>query len=644
MAGGIFFFLLGTVSLISQSVFLREIVSLSYGNELIYCLGLAVWFLFTGIGSLLSNKFRSIKNSPVSWFILSLLAVFLPAGVILLRFSAGKITLQGELPDPHFFFPLLLLVFLIYCLLLGFCFPLAVKSFAKKRRAFTNYAYMLETFGLIIGGLIFSFFLSQTSFPLTNKIEYSSAMWQFPNLTRTFNSQYQRISITKSGGQINFFLNGQLSFNTGKNLENQIFFNLIVPYTNNSKNILMLTDPISANFWQNKYPESKITLLEADKKYFISWQNLLNQKIKVIISDPKILLRNSKSKYNLIISSLNNPQSLLINRLMTKEAFSNFKNLLTDKGIFILSFSLPTDFQSPELVAYGASIYQTFRRVFPDTQLLVSDDNILLLGGNKLELNQNSQKKYFITQLQSSQRKKIINDWQLQKEKINSDFKPVAFFFYQLFWQKIFNPLFSKIFSLASCLILLFIFYLFSVLVFTRKYATRYGLFMLFSSFILISQQTLIIFMFQIKIGVLFSRISLLFACLLTGIALGVKLVRQSTNKKLIVQKSFWGFSAVTALFLFFLDKPFSEKQIFWFILSVFFGIIGGINFASLNTLYLKKEKNPGFIYCFDLLGGSLGAFLSGIFLLPVCGAKIFLWGLLILALSLAIAAKFRKL
>jgi hypothetical protein len=88
------------------------------------------------------------------------------------------------------------------------------------------------------------------------------------------------------------------------------------------------------------------------------------------------------------------------------------------------------------------------------------------------------------------------------------------------------------------------------------------------------------------------------------------------------------------------LNNPVSNRSLFWFILSITTGIIGGLIFALTNKLYLRRKNDPGVIYAFDLFGGAFGAILTASFLLPVYGVLglIFCFILLILINSRFIA------
>jgi spermidine synthase len=637
----IFFFLLGSVSILGQIVILREITSLFYGNELFYGLGLGAWLLFTGLGSLLAPKVvRPIRhgrerlvNIVFIFILLFFLFIFLPFLIIFLRFFVGKNIPVGQLPNFWFSLLILGLSIFIFCFPLGGLFPLAVFNWQKKKRGeVVNKAYFWETVGLAFAGLLFSFILAITSFPLFSKINETSLKWRYPGLIKAFNSKYNQIVVSKKNKQLNFFFNGQLAFSSGESFANQQLLNLIKPFILKKKNILLLGNPTLTSEIEKIFSPQKLDFLEMDEELLHLEKPLLDKKTKPIIADPRTFLNQTQKTWDLILFSPGNPQTLLTNRYFTSESFFQVKNHLTKDGIFVLLFYLPTDYQSQEAIRFGASIYQTLKTVFPKIELLTPEDQIVLIAGknivkfNEAKIDQ-KWRKYFWHQIESGKREEIVKKLTDVKENLNTDLEPVAFFYQQLFWQTMFSfKLPQIILKIASFVPFIFLI-LFLLFFFKGKKYWRLGFLMACSSFILMSLETLIIVMFQTKIGYLYSQISLIFTSVLLGMAVGVKLKVKSQKLKVI----FLSYLPILGMFL--LKTNLMENSIFWFLIAFFSGVVGGAIFAVVNNLYIRTEKNPGYIYSFDLFGGALGAFLTASFLLPVFGVNKLICGLMFLVL-----------
>jgi hypothetical protein len=160
------------------------------------------------------------------------------------------------------------------------------------------------------------------------------------------------------------------------------------------------------------------------------------------------------------------------------------------------------------------------------------------------------------------------------------------------------------------------------------------------SGFMLMSIETLIIFMFQSKVGYLYSQICLIFAAALSGMAVGVKTAEYSKKHPTLLKIAF----AADFVICVSLGVYAFTGSVLWFFTSFMLGIFGGLIFAVVNTMYLKKEGNPGYIYTYDLLGSSAGAILTGSWLLPVYGIRGLIIGLGVLMLfDFRLISKLRK-
>jgi len=227
--------------------------------------------------------------------------------------------------------------------------------------------------------------------------------------------------------------------------------------------------------------------------------------------------------------------------------------------------------------------------------------------------------------------------------RANKDLEPTAFYHQQLFWQTIFSFKLPKIifkYAVFVPLALLGV-YLSAYLVSQEK--RKLGLLMSAASFLLITIEVIIILFFQVKIGFLYNKLSLIFAAALLGMALGVRIGERSSPTLKNIGSMFFAFLLFLFTFYFGMGTPVAGLSVYWFLAMFIAGIIGGAIFAMLNNLYLKEEDNPGYVYAFDLLGGSLGALLTSTLLLPVFGVPKVLLGLAVFVIiNLALIARYR--
>jgi len=624
-SGAFFFFLLGGVSILCQTVLLREITTLFYGNEIFYSLGLGMWLFFTGLGSLLALKIFKPSKHYFYFLILFGLASFLFALILLLRLIVAKFIPMGELPTLTFTLLTVFPTLFIFCLLMGAIFPLAVASFAKKKSSsFVNNAYFWETLGLAVGGFSFSLFLANSSFPLPPQLNISTLRSRYPQITTAVNSSYEQIIITQKDSQKNFFLNGRLAFQTQENLENKHLLSLIKPFVRSPQRILVIGSPTLPQTLQQEFLPQKVHFLEIDSRLLKLEKELFPNKVNFLTFDPRKFWQKTDELWGLIIVSLGNPQTLFSNRFFTQESFLSAKKHLSKEGILVLTIDLPTDYQSPEALNLGGLIYHTFKSVFPQMELLIKEDQLLFLGSRKKLTFDQTASPYFWHYFNSKQRQSLKEKLTSVPKKLNTDLEPRAFFAQQVFWQTILSFQSAKFLSLTTKVIpfLLLIFFL---VLLKSKGDLHLGILMATSSFSLISLETIIIFLFQIQTGYLYRQISLLFALFLVGMATGVRLspkVEQEEN----LRRTVLILSLIIAILGLILKLNIFLGPFLLFLANFSAGFFGGRIFHSLNQLYLKGRQHPGFIYAFDLFGSSLGALLTGSLLLPVLGIENLIW------------------
>jgi len=631
-----FFLSLGLISLIGQTVILREITTLFYGNELFYGLGLGFWLLFTGWGSLWFYKSKYLTGEKRLGLVLLTMVFLLPTLIISLRLIMAELVPFGSLPDLKLSLLILILSLLLFCLPLGALFPAAVLAWKGKKTA--NLAFFWETLGFACGGLVFSLILASTSFPLTDQLNSVSQKWRYPNLVNSLNSKYSQINLTKTNQQTNFFINGQVSFTSEEGFESEKLLNLIFPFTKSADKALIFGNPNLAKTMSSRFPVKETGFLEPDEKLYQLEKELLGTEVKPILKDPPRYFSETEKKWDLVIFSPGNPQTLLTNRHFTQENFNKIKQRLNRNGILAIVLYLPTDYQSQEALLFSASIYQAFQNVFPENQILAQEDQLIIMGSNnKLQIYQDrinpAWADYFWQEIGNKQGQEIAHKIKLSPAKANTDSEPTAFFYHQLFWQTMFSFNLPQVLEKATKFGLLFLAGLVLITFPKTNFKLRLGLTAASSSLIFMALEVLVIFFYQTKIGYLYHQISLIFATALLGMAGGVKLSQAVKNRKQALTFSFLAYLIPMAVFILGYKTRLASATGFWLILVLAVGACAGLVFALVNRIYLNQAKNPGYIYAFDLFGGFFGAVLTTAFLLPLYGLKKLMIGLSLLIL-----------
>ena len=302
------FFFLGSFSIISQTVLLRELLVVALGNEIIFGISFTHWLMgiFTGafIGGYLSDKTKKI----IGLFICSIifLCILSPIAITLIRilYSLSG-TEVGTCINFFKVFSFSALIIFPFSFFIGFMFPFAAKLnlIAKKREksihsnktAAISQVYIFEAMGALFGGLVFSFIMVGTfnhyfcvalfslllliltaSIAMVSKhrILFSASIvliilnllfltplgntklnshmiqkrWNsFSNLPLVYStdSKYQNIAIGKNEDKYNLFTNGQFVISFPEDNDNMILASHIITQHKNPRNILIIGEAIS---------------------------------------------------------------------------------------------------------------------------------------------------------------------------------------------------------------------------------------------------------------------------------------------------------------------------------------------------------------------------------------------------------------
>ena len=158
------FIWLGFIALIAQTIALRELLVVFFGNEL--CLGIifTAWLLGITAGafiaSFITDRIKSSVSIPIA--ILLLITIILPLQVYLIRIS--RLMLDIPLGQHIPFLETLYMSFLLvvpFSILIGIAFPVACKIYADKDDSAQSIGkvYVWEALGSLLAGILFTFYI-----------------------------------------------------------------------------------------------------------------------------------------------------------------------------------------------------------------------------------------------------------------------------------------------------------------------------------------------------------------------------------------------------------------------------------------------------------------------------------------------------
>lgn len=153
---------MGLAAVTGQIILMRELLAVFYGNELSTALILAIWLIWTSLGSLCSSLAADAAPRKIGLFaaILGLLAFLLPLSVLGVRLSrlVWGIPL-GETAGLDQMFQISLAVLGPYCFASGFLFVLGCGALGEATRVgerSPGHVYCLEALGSGLGGMLFA--------------------------------------------------------------------------------------------------------------------------------------------------------------------------------------------------------------------------------------------------------------------------------------------------------------------------------------------------------------------------------------------------------------------------------------------------------------------------------------------------------
>jgi len=691
---------LGISSIIGQSIVIRELLGF-YGNEFFIGWILASWLLWTAMGSFLAGKV--FKNDIISilYKIHLSLIIILPLEIFILRLSYRLIIKNpGEIPNLISALFSASLFIAPLCIILGMLFVAAGKSwksFSKdKTGVLLSKSYLYENLGFILGGLVFSFalvFLNEFKtigilmilnfgvvfLILKNRsallkvlitlifagisvviiteagtLNFATSQMRFSNqkLVESQNSIYGNIAVTKMDSQYNFYENGLLLGTNKENAFNEYLIHFPLLYHQNPQKILLIGNGLNGAIREIlKHNPEKIYYIELDSKLVEITQKYLpdnliesmqDKRVKIINSDGRYFLKNTKEKFDAIILNIPDPSTAFINRLYTKEFFDQIKSRLNPKGIFSFYLSSSPNYMNKELINLQASIYQTLKKISPSIVLLSEDLNFFIAAKDekinynptelisrmtKRKIKNNFVTKDYIKYRLLNQRnyvtKKLLDESNVIG--LNTDLKPVGYYYNFVYWLSYFYSNLSKQLNLSQLKgAWLLLFFVFALIIFLLKIKfkgkNKLPFIMAIIGFSIIASEIIVIYLFQIFFGYIYHKISLIITLLMVGLTLGTFLgIKLKSNHKNIIKINLF---IIIVLSLILIRPSALSNYILIFLFSILIGGLGGLGFSIISRVYYSeyRNKNMGAIYGADLLGSCIGAFITSIFTIPMFG------------------------
>jgi spermidine synthase len=434
---------LGASAMTIQVVFIRQFMSVFYGNELCIGLILSAWMLWVALGSWLGNwlnKRGVIRPGSMTYFLLFLLT-FLSSFFGVLAVKGVRLFLHipyGEFIALSDIIVFSALVLALPCLCLGLQFSILAWN-AKARHVSGDPAahiYVFESFGSMLAGLFLTFviirwlshlqiililmffvlimlFLAGRQFrmlvpaavsavllfsPAMDSVEkqvqntYWNSFGPGMNLVETDFSKYGEISIINWAGDKILYQNGLKQSPLPDPLESEKLAALVLSQHHDPQRVLLIGGGLGGLATaMMDFPVQSLTYTEIDERAFNivmsglaeterkKWQN---KKLNVLFTDGRLFLRNTDSSFDIIVVNMGRPISVAVNKYYTSEFFRIAAKKLSPAGFLaICNFPSSAEYLADDLLRLNTGLYNSLRSAF-DNVFVLPGESALYMASN----------------------------------------------------------------------------------------------------------------------------------------------------------------------------------------------------------------------------------------------------------------------
>jgi spermidine synthase len=719
----------GFAATIAQIIILRELLVLFYGNELSAGLIFAGWLLWSGLGSGLSGKW-ALKISAHTFLLrmmLVCLAALLPLSVLFIRATRIIWTLPaGELPSIGKMLLISFAVTGLICPASGALFGICWAIHRKNATYQPLRIYLGEALGSAAGGLIFYFlFLPYGSVFATiwmtsavilfisgwmfrpwrpwssvrlghwmwiavslmvlsgavfgSRLDHMSRRWQWgPNLTAVYDTAYHNIALLRKEEQVSVFTNGLWLFSEPDRLSAEHGVHLALLQHPNPKTILLLGGGI-AGLLEELYKQPgirSIDYLEPDPDFIRFLKphlssamdaSLRHPRLRQFHQDPRIFMRASDARYDVILMNTGDPITAQMNRFYTEEFFALVKQRLLPGGIFSFAVSGGESMLGPTQARFLGSLRKTLLQIFPKILIYPGDQNRflatdifgVLLSDPSALANRITERNLQLVYIREDILQDALSPLRLDYLKsmlegitgaaINRDFFPICYFHNLMMWSIQWHEMLQKFLNTLADLKLRWLWTglamagIMIVVIFWTgppKFRAAVAASIFVSGAIEMVLQVVILLSFQIVEGFVYRQLALIIAFFMTGLAVGAGWISRKKSSRTqtdFARRLFIRVQALVCLMplglVLFLALIHGEMRnllspalIGWLfsVLSLITGILGGVHFGLAVRVMAASgvalEKIGSGFYALDLTGAAAGVLIAALFIIPIYG------------------------
>jgi spermidine synthase len=390
----------GFCAMVAQLALTRELIVVSLGDELSVGLALFAWMAWAAAGSAAGGFFfRSRRPTPAfAAFLLILQGALAPASIALAR-AQGPLFgyLRGEAVPVEIVAVMALVTLGPLCFVHGFLFP--ALSALEDRPLMSGAAgrmFAWDTGGAVAGGLAFSFILVASTTPVTcaalaggmsaaigaswlqkrarlavwsalAAAAVLSPLWAAPseNFLRSLSwgrpvadsveSGYGNITVIEDGGQRAFYSGGRVAGVTPDVAAGEYMAHVPLLAHPAPRSALFVGVDATTIREALEHGLDRVVWAELDPAMFALRRKHAPPQLAPVFDDPRVfpaavdprrLLSLTYERFDVIVISSAPPETIVLNRMFTREAFDLMKSRLTEHGVLAITVPFTENYMS----------------------------------------------------------------------------------------------------------------------------------------------------------------------------------------------------------------------------------------------------------------------------------------------------------
>jgi hypothetical protein len=422
-----------------------------------------------------------------------------------------------------------------------------------------------------------------------------------------------------------------------------------------------------------RYPVERVTVIEPDAAALERTRPFLDAATRAALDDPRLDLRvrdprdfvngiGAEAALDLVLVTGVDPSTAHANRLFTREAYGHLARALAPRGVLCTAVSAASNYLGREVQSYAGAVFRTLAEVFPEVAVVPGDTYVFCAGGAPGLVTTDPEvleARYRALPLAGDRlpagsfanlveprhvalaRERLV----AEAAEVNRDERPVAYYLNMLLWGKLSASGFVTWVEglrrlgpwpyLVPVAVVALLLPLRAALEGPGEArSARQGAVLALAGvgFAAMAGQLALIYGYQAHVGFVFSRIALLNAVFMTGLALGAGAFGAALARGARPELRLAGVGAALAVGLALLalaivplgHLPAGRQEAAYLALSGALGLFTGTAYPLGVALAHRESRGvlpaSSVAQTADHLGGALGGFLAGSLMVPLLG------------------------